>query len=154
MATSKQPAQTHKLVPLEPTREMLIAGNDAVVGGAMHPYDIYKAMLSAAPAQSDTITQQRSIPLKAEPANRWIACSERLPGDGQQVWVAFEGYGQGYAIWQDEDWFFDFDSAGDLLSRKRAKEIGLIPATVTHWMNLPDAPATTNPGDGKTSTNR
>jgi len=70
----------------------------------------------------------------------WVPVSERLPEDGQQVWVSFKDYGQGYAIYQNNEWFFDVTDYGDLLSRADAIKNGLTPAIIEHWMPLPTAP--------------
>lgn len=77
---------------------------------------------------------------------KWTSVKDDTPAHDQQVWINFhfgdeEYQGQGYAIWDDEekDWFLDLESK-DLLSRKRAIEMGLDTCTVTHWMPMPDKP--------------
>lgn len=80
---------------------------------------------------------------------RWIPVTERLPQDGQQVWVimqwaaekASHDYSnQGYAIWSDGDWFFDLTESGDLYSRQQAIKDNLDAAEIAAWMSLPAAP--------------
>lgn len=80
----------------------------------------------------------------------WNQASKIKPEQGQQVWVSYvfdvpgdeggETLHQGYAIWSDNDWFFDVDWDGTLLSRIEASKRGMISCTITHWMPLPEAP--------------
>jgi len=72
---------------------------------------------------------------------RWISVQERMPLDGQQVWVQLvkdgRDIGQGYAVWQGDDWYLDLTESGDLYARQRAIADGLDAAEVSHWMEMP-----------------
>lgn len=107
-----------KLVPVEPTREMMEAGKIAQDNGCW-PRGVYAAMLAAAPSP-------------------WVSVEERLPGEfGMPNYVivytahqntmmaAFMDGGFAYLTLIDGP-SFDTDIYGE----------------VTHWMPLPPPPAT------------
>lgn len=65
------------------------------------------------------------------------------PDDGQ-YWVLYrwsDGHvSQGYAIWEDGEWFLDVLDSGDLISRQRAIQDGLDTAAVIAWHAMPETP--------------
>jgi len=77
------------------------------------------------------------------PVRAWIRVSSSLPESGTQVWITFsfpDQTGQGYAIYDEGEWFFDVTTDGDLYSRRHAIKDGCEVAEVTHWMPLPPPP--------------
>jgi hypothetical protein len=86
------------------------------------------------------------ISLRGDDMSEWISVEEKLPDQKIQVWVSFSfpkgESGQGYAIFDDGDWFFDVSTDGDLISRSLVLQdpINYV-ADITHWMPLPPPPA-------------
>ncbi|WP_105624047.1 DUF551 domain-containing protein [Cronobacter malonaticus] len=77
-----------KLVPLEPTQEMIDAHVEGVQSGGIQKG--YRAMLDAAPAPVDA---------------GWIACSERMPVEKDIVLVVDDGYFVCEAQYREGDFF-------------------------------------------------
>lgn len=99
-----------KLVPIEPTQEMIDAHIEGVQSGGMQKG--YRAMLATAP-QPPVST------------SGWIKCSDRMPEIMKTVIVA-EGEYISYMWWNGEAWDC-WDDHGELQD-------------VTHWMPLPAGP--------------
>lgn len=120
-----------KLVPVEPTAEMIQSGisahyernqiqiHDRSAPGPMEC--AYVAMLAAAPHQgAEPVTTAYKL------QDGWVACSERMP-DGMQTVITSNGFDIGQGWWDGEGWN-SFDSHD------------VVPGEVTHWMPLPAAP--------------
>ncbi len=109
-----------KLVPVEPTPEMVSAAEEAHMPFGDMDIALLMAML-AAPA-----------PVQAEPASPWVAVSERLPKKGEDVQVYCDTSGEQMVAFSLGDGRFQFavDLHGDVIACRP-----------THWMPLPAAPA-------------
>ncbi len=107
-----------KLVPVEPTPEMVSAAEEAHMPFGDMDIALRMAML-AAPAPV------------AEPASPWVAVSERLPKKGEDVQVYCDTSGEQMVAFSLGDGRFQFavDLHGDAIACRP-----------THWMPLPKSP--------------
>lgn len=117
-------SQGCKLVPLEPTRQMMAQGHFAMKGTDRGKFRrIYQAMVAATP----------SAP------NSWIACSEQMPEPNKHVQVS-NGVWVGIGMYNDAEHFEDDERWQD----EHNEFIDLLHHPVTHWMPLPTAPGASN----------
>ncbi|TCC09586.1 DUF551 domain-containing protein [Kosakonia quasisacchari] len=100
-----------KLVPVEPTQEMIDAHVEGVQTGGMQKG--YRAMLAAAPAAP----------------TGWIKCSDRMPDEGVRVLVYDRSENEQYVAW------YSFGCWAYGVSHDCNLE-----CYPTHWMPLPAAP--------------
>jgi|GEM_PF-1932244 len=121
-----------KLVPIEPTQEMV----DAHISGMQSAGFIraYREMLAAAPKPDGTITDEGTK------SDGWIKCGDQLPPDDDFV-----------LVWPTPDFGVDLHVGQYMKFHKKGagwfaqvneQNYGIewYPITVTHWMKLPAAP--------------
>lgn len=115
------------MVPVEPTEAMINAYRDALYSGesAVSCIDLYKAMIAAAPTHSGT-------------NDGWVACSERMPGIGTEIFYFCQDDGlRDCGIVSSSN----FSGKGDAELYVHAEGYDLrFGADITHWMPLPAAP--------------
>lgn len=115
------------LVPVEPTEAMINAYRDALYSdeSAVSCIDLYKAMIAAAPTHSGT-------------NDGWVACSERMPGIGTEIFYFCQDDGlRDCGIVSSSN----FSGKGDAELYVHAEGYDLrFGADITHWMPLPAAP--------------
>lgn len=77
---------------------------------------------------------------RSDELGSWVSIDDHMPEHNEQVWVAFEDHGQGYAIWTGKDWFLDLKESGDLYLRQQAIRDGFEALPITHWHKIPKRP--------------
>lgn len=109
------------MVPVEPTEAMINAYRDALYSdeSAVSCIDLYKAMIAAAPTHSGT-------------NDGWVACSERMPVDAEQVYLFTNGVVLKDAFYNADEQLFYWEYSADTCKASDA----------SHWMPMimPAAP--------------
>ena len=112
------------------------AAIDAVKCGALSAAMVYGRTDAGSTALSETVKAIKALP-SAQPEQRWIPCSERLPEDYQDVLVWFEYYRYG-----DYNGIYQMQGIGSYSSEYNSwlinGENGWHKLRVIAWMPLPE----------------